>query len=127
MAIQNRMYRADRRGMDIRIKPSQTFPYLRGSPMRSLLLASHDQRLNLNGELVGMPVGSPRAIRQPFHAATVVAIEDLVAGLPRDAEPTAERRHLLAVQQPGNELQPFIHRITLLPGHFALLAKDPIV
>jgi hypothetical protein len=29
--------------------------------------------------------------------------------------------------QPGNELQSFIHEITLLPGHFALLAKGPIV
>jgi hypothetical protein len=32
MAVQNRMYRTDRRGMDIRIKPCQPFPYLRGSP-----------------------------------------------------------------------------------------------
>jgi hypothetical protein len=45
----------------------------------------------------------------------------------RHAEPTAKNRHLLSVQQPGNEFQPFIHRITLLPGHFALLAKGPIV
>jgi hypothetical protein len=127
MAIQNRMHRADRRGMDIRIKPCQPFPYFRRSPVRPLLLAAHDQRLDLNRELVGMPVGSPRAIGQPFQTATVIAFEDLVAGLPRDAEPTAKNCHLLSVQQPGNELQPFIHEITLLPGHFALLAKGPIV
>src|SRR6266446_2753310 len=30
--------------------------------------------------------------------------------------------HLLPVQQSGNELHPFIHLVTLLPGHFALLA-----
>jgi hypothetical protein len=30
-------------------------------------------------------------------------------------------------EQPGDELQPFIHRVTLLPGHFALPAKGPIV
>src|SRR6266436_6452480 len=65
--------------------------------------------------------------RKTFQTAAVIAIEDLVAGLPRDAEPKAKNRHLLSVQQPGNELQPFIHEITLLPGHFALLAKGPIV
>src|SRR5271168_4213456 len=127
MAIQDGMHRTDRRGMDIRIKPCQSFPYLRRSPVRPLLLAAYDQRLDRNGELVSMPVRSPRAIGQPFHAAAVIAIEDLVASLPRDAEPTAESCHLLSVQKPGNELQPFIHRITLLPGHFALLAKSPIV
>lgn len=45
----------------------------------------------------------------------------------RDAELAAELRHGIAVQQAGNELQPFIHRVTLLPGHFALPAKGPIV
>jgi hypothetical protein len=113
--------------MDIRIKPCQPLPYLRRSPVRALLLAAYDQRLDLNGELVGMPVRSPRAIGQPFQTATVIAFEDLVAGLPRDAEATAQHRHLLTVQQPGNELQPFIHELTLLPGHLALLAKGPIV
>ena len=81
MAVQNRMYRADRRGMDIRIKPCQPFPYLRRSPVRELLLAAHDQRLDLNREPVGMSVGPPRAIGQPLQTAAVIAFEDLVAGL----------------------------------------------
>src|SRR4051794_40001475 len=69
----------------------------------------------------------PRSPVQPFQTAIIVAMEDLVAGLARDTEPTAQSRHLLSVQQPGNEFQPFIHLVTLLPGHFALLAKGPIV
>jgi transposase InsO family protein len=52
-----RMHRADRRSMNVRIKSSQPFPYLRRSPMRPLLLASHDQRLDLDRQLVGMAVG----------------------------------------------------------------------
>jgi hypothetical protein len=64
---------------------------------------------------------------EPFQTATVIAIKDLVAGLARDPEPAAQHRHLLAVQQPGNEFHSFIHLVTLLPGHFALLAKGPIV
>lgn len=35
----------------------------------------------------------------------------------------AKHGHLLAVQQPGNELQPLFHDVTLLPRHLALLAK----
>lgn len=34
---------------------------------------------------------------------------------------------LLPVQQPGNELQSFVHGFTRLPGHSALPAKGPIV
>jgi hypothetical protein len=42
-------------------------------------------------------------------------------------EPTAPHRHPLSVQQSYNELQPFIHGITLLLELVALLAKGPIV
>ena len=49
-----------------------------------------------------------------------------VAGLARDAELTAQHRHLLPIQQPGDELEPFIHLVTLLQGTFALLAKGPV-
>src|SRR5207244_1440611 len=54
-----------------------------------------------------------------------VAVEDLVAGLARDTEPTAQDCHLLPVQQSGNELHPFIHLVTLLPGAFCSPRKRP--
>jgi hypothetical protein len=41
----------------------------------------------------------------------------------RPHDVAARPRHLVTVQQPGIELQPFIHRGPLLPGHFALPAK----
>jgi len=98
MTIEHRVHGADRGRVHIRIKPSQSFSDLRGSPARLVLLAPHDQRLDLGGQLVGMAVGPARAVGEPLQANLVVASEDLVAGLAGDAELTAQRRHLLAVQ-----------------------------
>jgi hypothetical protein len=95
--------------------------------MGLVLLAAQDQRLNLRRKLVGMPVRAPRSIGQPVQADIVVARQDLVAGLAGDTELPAQARHLLAIQQPGYELQTLIHGFTRLPGHLALLAKGPIV
>jgi hypothetical protein len=92
-----------------------------------VLLASHDLHFDLDRQMIGMPVRSPRAIGQSFQADVVIAPEDRVAGLARDVEVPAHRGHLLPLQEPGNELQPFINLVTLLPGHFALPAKGPIV
>jgi len=127
MAIEHRVHRTDRGRVHIRIEPGQSFPDLRGSPTRLVLLQAYDQRLDLDGQLVGVPVRPPRTIGQSLKTDIVVAIEDLVAGLARDVEVSADSGHLLAVQEPGNELKPFIHRFTHLPGHFALPAKGPIV
>jgi len=127
MAVKDDMHRTDCRGVNIRIEPGQPFPDLRRSPIWLVLLQPHDQRLDLKRELIGMSVRPPRAVGQPFQSAAIIAVEDLVAGLARDVEIPADRSHLLAVQQPGDELQPFIHGFTLLPGHFALPAKGPIV
>src|SRR5690349_6591856 len=96
---------ADRRCMDIGIEPSQPFSDLRRSPSRPVLLETHDQCLDLNGELVGVTVRSARSIRQRLQAAVIVAPKNLVAGLAGDAELSAQPRHLLAVQHAGNELQ----------------------
>src|SRR5579872_6054800 len=65
------------------------------------------------------------AVTRADSAVRVVACEDLVTGLAGDAELSAQRRHLLSIQQPGNELQSFVHGFTHLPGHLALPAKGP--
>ena len=121
------MDRTDRRRVHIRIEPSQSFPDLGGSPVRLILLAADNQRLDLGGQLVGVTVRPARAIGEPFQTDIVVAREDLVAGLARDAELPAEPSHLLPVQQPRNEFKTFVHEFTRLPGHSALPAKGPIV
>jgi hypothetical protein len=107
MAIEHRMHRADRGRVHIRIKPGQSFPDLGRPPARLVLLDAHDQRLDLDRELIGMAIGPARAVGEPFQAGRVIAGEDLVAGLAGDAELTAQRRHLLAVQQPSSAILKF--------------------
>src|SRR4030095_1338733 len=63
------------------------------------------------------------AVVEPVEAACLVAVEDLVAGHPGDAELAAHRRHLLAFQQTGYEAEAFIHRLTLFPGHLGALPQ----
>jgi len=108
---------ADRRRMHIRIESSQTFADLRRAPVRFVLLQAHDQRLDLEGKLVGLPIRPARAIRQSLKATVVVAVNKLVAGLARDAELPAQPRHLLPFQHAGNELQSLVHGFAHLPGH----------
>jgi hypothetical protein len=127
MAIENRVDRTDGWGVHIRIEPRELVPDLRRAPARLVLLEAHDLRLDLERQLVGVPIGPARAIREPVQADLVVAREDLVAGLTGDAELGARHRHLLPVQQSSNELQTLIHGFTHLPGHLALPAKGPIV
>src|SRR5690349_20891059 len=99
MAIEHGMDRADGGAMDFGIALPQPFPDLGRPPGRFVLLQSDDQRLDLEGKLVGMTVGSTRAICPGFKATAVVALEKLVAGLAGDAELPAQPCHLLPVQE----------------------------
>jgi hypothetical protein len=127
MAVEDNVDRTDRRRMDIGIEAGQPLLDLRGAPARLVLLQAHDLRLDLEGQLIGMAVWPARAVGEPFDTDLIVASGDLVAGLTRYAELTAQPRHLLPVQEPGNEFEALIHRVTLLPGHFCSPAKSPIV
>src|ERR1051325_4726489 len=60
---------------------------------------------------------SPAAVIERADAAIFVAIENLVARLPRDAELGTQRRHLLALEQAGHKPEPLVHDVTLLPRH----------
>src|SRR5262249_18557625 len=88
-----------------------------------VLLEAHDLGLDLERQLVSVAIRPARAVGEPVKAGLVVAPEDLVSGLARDAELAAQPCHFLPVQQSSDELEPFIHRVTLLPGHFALPQK----
>jgi hypothetical protein len=114
---------ADGRSVDIGILSGQPLHDLGRSPARLLLLQVDNQGLDLKRQLVGMPIRPAAAVGQTLKAAVIVTPQDLVAGLARDAELPAQPGHLVAVQQPRHKLQPFIHLVTLLPRHFALLAK----
>src|SRR6476646_10111828 len=52
-----------------------------------------------------------------LHAAVLVAVENLVAGLPRNPELGAQRRHLLALEQADDKPESLVHDVTLLPRH----------
>ena len=127
MAIEHRVHGADGRGLDIAMQ-RRSFSRILGAPqLGSLALELHDQLLDLQRQLVGLPVGSSTAIGEPFEPAVLIALEDLVAGLARDIELAAQRRHLLAVEQSGDESKTFIHFVTLLPRHFALPQRPEVL
>src|SRR5262249_13643488 len=127
MAVEHRMHCADRGGVDVRIEARQLLPDLGRAPTRLVVLEAHDLRLALEGQLVGLAGGAAGAVGEPVKTDLVVTADDLVAGLARDAELAAQAGHLLSLEQTGDEFEPFVHGITLLPGHFALPAKSPIV
>jgi hypothetical protein len=67
-----------------------------------LLLELQNQLLDLKGQPIGLPVGPAAAIGEPLQAAILEPGEELVAGLARDIELTAQHRHLLPIEQPSN-------------------------
>ena len=73
------------------------------TPVGLVLLGPYDQLFDLERKLIGMPIRTSRSIRQPFETAVVIAADDLVAGLARDAELAAQRRNRLAIQNYRNE------------------------
>ncbi len=125
MAVEHGVDRADRRQMNIGMEPPEPFADLWRAPTRFLLLQAHDQLLDLERKLIGLAIGPPGAVRQRFKPASVIAALNLVAGLARDAELPAEAGHLLAVQEPRDEFEPFIHGFAHFPGHFASPRKRP--
>src|SRR6202020_2383331 len=54
---------------------------------------------------------------QRLEAVILIAIEDLVTGLARDAELPANLAHRLALQKSGDKPKTLVHNRTLLPGH----------
>src|SRR5215831_424275 len=120
MAIEHGMHGTDRRRLDVIVPPAQLLADLGRTPARVLAPQPHDQRLDLNRQLVGLPVGPAAAVGQADRSEILVALKDLIAGLARDIELAAEHCHLLAAEEAGHEPDAFIHLGTLLPRHFAL-------
>lgn len=87
------------------------------APMGLFALAAQDEAFDLLGQLVGVAHRPPRAVGERLEAVLLVAIEDFVARLARDAELPADLAHRLAVEQTRDEPKTFFHNRTLLPGH----------
>ena len=79
--------------------------------------------LHLKGKLMGIAIGTPASVGQPFEPAILVTIKDL-ACLAGDPELPAEFRHRFAGWPANHKLQPFVHHRTLLPWHHFLSKKS---
>src|SRR6185503_6821820 len=66
---------------------------------------------------IRLPVRAVASIAERLDPAVFVAVEDLVAGLARNSELGAQRRHLLALEQAGDKPESPVHDVTLLPRH----------
>src|SRR6185295_1379873 len=87
------------------------------APAGILPLQPHDHRFELRRQSIRLAVRSVAAVAEGLNPAVFVAVEDLVAGLARDPELGAQRRHLLALEQVGDKPQSLVHDVTLLPRH----------
>src|SRR5260370_836907 len=94
-----------------------------GTPMGLVALGRDDQAFDLPRQLVGVANRRARAVGQRLETVFLVALEDLVAGLARNAERATALAHRFAVQQPSDEPQALVHHRTLLPRHPSLPRK----
>src|SRR5262245_22429378 len=76
-----------------------------------------NQGLDLSRQLIGIAYRAFGAVVQRLKPVFLVAIKDLVVGLPRNAEIPAYVRHCLPVQQPGDKPQALLHHRTRFPRH----------
>src|SRR5262249_31321308 len=116
-----RVDRADGRQMRARELLPELFADLRRAPVRILSLQAHDRRLNGRRQSIGLPMRTVAPIRECLNPTVLVAVEDLVAGLARNPELGAQRRHLFALEQAGDKPESLVHDVTLLPRHAPLL------
>jgi hypothetical protein len=117
VAIEHGMDRAHGRRPDHRELADQLVADLRRPPGGVLLLDPEDRPLDLVRQLVGVAIGPARAVVQALEAAGLVALEDLVPRDPGDPELAAQRGHLLALEEPGDESEAFVHGSTRSPRH----------
>src|SRR2546429_9966170 len=90
MAIQHRMDGALGRDGNSGESAQEALANLAGTPAGVLALHVQDEVFHLEGKLIRIAVGSSASVRQPLHAAFLIAIEDLVARLARDPKLPAE-------------------------------------
>jgi hypothetical protein len=117
MAIEHGMNGAFGGKWDVGEAAQQSLADFPSAPTGMLTLHVQDVVLHLKGELVGIAIGTSASVGEPVNAAFLIAIEDLVAGLARDPELSAQIRHGFARESASYELNSLIHNRTLLPRH----------
>ena len=117
VAIEHGMDRADGRQVRAGELLPELFADLGRAPARILPLQAHDRRFNGRRQPIRLPVRAVAPIAEGLDPAVLVAVEDLVAGLARNPELGAQRRHLLALEQAGDKPESLVHDVTLLPRH----------
>src|SRR6267143_560638 len=116
--VENGVDRALGRNADVAVQSAdQDLADLAGTPMGLVALGRDDQALDLPRQLVGVANRPARTVGQGLEAVFLVALEDLVAGLARNAERATDLAHRFAVQQLSDEPQALVHHRTLLPRH----------
>src|SRR5688500_6301714 len=117
VAIEHGVDRADRG----QVRAGELLPEflsdLGRAPARILSLQTDDRRLNRCWEAIRLSVCAVAPIAKGLDATVFVAVEDLVAGLARNPELGAQRRHLFALEQAGDKPESLVHDVTLLPRH----------
>ena len=81
---------------DLGESAEQALANLASTPAGVLVLHVQNVVLDLKGKLVGIAIGTAASVGESLHAAFLIAIEDLVAGLAGDPELPAQFRHGLA-------------------------------
>jgi len=104
VAIQYGVDRAAGRDLHrVRQSPQQALANLAGSPVRFLAPGCNDCRFHLLGQLIGIAERPARSIAQTFPTTLLVTLEDLVAGLPRNAELATQASHAFPVLEPDHK------------------------
>src|SRR5690242_5851145 len=101
----------------MRQPPEESLTDLARAPTRLLPLSGDNRCFHLHRQLIRIPVRAPRPIREPLQPAFFIAFEDLVAGLARNPELSAQGSHALPVFQPNHKAYAFVHHRTFLPWH----------
>jgi len=117
MAIEHGMDGAFGGKWDVGEAAQQSLADFPSAPTGMLTLHIQDVVLHLKGQLIGIAIGASASVGEPVNAAFLIAIEDLVAGLARDPELSAQIPHGLARESASYELNSLIHDRTLLPRH----------
>jgi hypothetical protein len=66
------------------------------TPTGVLMLHVQDKVFHLKGKLVGVAIGAATAVGQALNPTVLIAVEDFIAGLTRDAELPTKFRHRFA-------------------------------
>jgi len=115
--IEHRVNGADRGTGDVRPPLAQALADLGRAPRRAVPFQSHEERFDGRRQLIRVPIRPAAPVGETAHADLLVALKDLVAGLPGNAELLAEGRHRFSLQQSADESRALVHGVTLLPRH----------